>query len=80
MHHVEKLCNILYVLLFGILLIVVMGSMFTWFLFTVLPQEKKKPLAASRRTSRLTVCFFILSFVYKSTYQSKNFIDKYRTY
>jgi energy-coupling factor transporter transmembrane protein EcfT len=30
MHHVEKLCNILYVLLFGILLIVVMGSMFTW--------------------------------------------------
>ena len=25
MHHVEKLCNILYVLLFGILLIVVMG-------------------------------------------------------
>ena len=29
MHHVEKLCNILYVLLFGILLIVVMGSMFT---------------------------------------------------
>jgi hypothetical protein len=46
----------------------------------VLPQEKKKPLAASRRTSRLTVCFFILNFVYKSTYQSKNFIDKYRTY
>ena len=30
MHHVEKLCNILYVLLFRILLIVVMGSMFTW--------------------------------------------------
>ena len=35
------------------------------FLFMVLPQENKKPLAASRMTSRLTYCFFIWTFFVK---------------